>query len=80
MRRRDRHRILVAASVRPTSAFARRRERVRRFGMIVSPGGLIFHVPNLLHQYGRTVGYVDRILRDGKPADQSVQTRLGTNG
>src|SRR5262249_44503846 len=36
-------------------------------------GGLISYGPNLLDQFGRAAGYVDRILRGEKPADLPVQ-------
>src|SRR5262245_44098619 len=36
-------------------------------------GGLVSYGPNVLDQYRRTAGYVDRILRGTKPADLPVQ-------
>jgi putative ABC transport system substrate-binding protein len=39
----------------------------------VSDGGLISYGPELLDQYRRVAGYVDRILKGEKPADLPVQ-------
>jgi putative ABC transport system substrate-binding protein len=36
-------------------------------------GGLLSFGPNLLDNYRRAAGYVDRILRGEKPADMPVQ-------
>jgi putative ABC transport system substrate-binding protein len=40
----------------------------------VASGGLCAYSPNILDQYQRAAGYVDRILRGEKPADLPVQT------
>jgi putative ABC transport system substrate-binding protein len=39
----------------------------------VAGGGLISYGPDLIAQYGRAAGYVDRILKGEKPADLPVQ-------
>jgi putative ABC transport system substrate-binding protein len=42
--------------------------------LYVASGGLISYGPDLIDQYRRAAGYVDRILRGEKPADLPVQT------
>jgi putative ABC transport system substrate-binding protein len=44
---------------------------LRRF---ISRGGLISYGPNIIDQYRRAAGYVDRILRGEKPRDLPVQS------
>src|SRR5215471_16906028 len=43
-------------------------------GTFVADGGLMSFAPNLIDQFRRAAGYVDRILRGEKPADLPVQT------
>jgi ABC-type uncharacterized transport system substrate-binding protein len=39
----------------------------------MSSGGLMSYGPDLVHQFGQTAAYVDRILKGEKPADLPVQ-------
>jgi putative ABC transport system substrate-binding protein len=43
---------------------------LRRF---VSRGGLISYGPDIIDQYRRAAGYVDRVLKGEKPAELPVQ-------
>jgi putative ABC transport system substrate-binding protein len=63
-----RHRDLIialAARLRLPAVYASR--------YFVTAGGLISYGPDLVDQYRRAAGYVDRILRGEKPADLPVQ-------
>jgi len=42
--------------------------------LFTAGGGLISYGPAFVEQYQQAAGYVDRILKGGKPADLPVQT------
>jgi len=64
----SRHRELIAAL-----AARHRLPAVYASRFLVTAGGLISYGPDILDQYGRAAGYVDRILRGEKPAELPVQ-------
>jgi ABC-type uncharacterized transport system substrate-binding protein len=62
---------------RPTTgvklAAQNRLPAVYPFGYFVTGGGLISYGPDIVDQYRRAAGYVDRILKGEKPADLLAQ-------
>ncbi len=62
------HRELIA-----TLAARQRLPVVYPYRFFVTGGGLISYGPDLVSQYRRAAGYVDRILKGEKPADLPVQ-------
>ena len=56
------------------SAARHRLPAVYPYRHFVAAGGLIAYGPDLLSQYRRAAGYVDRILKGEKPADLPVQS------
>jgi putative ABC transport system substrate-binding protein len=62
------HRILII-----TLAARYRLPAVYPFRYFATGGGLISYGPDLIDQYRRAAGYVDRILKGEKPADLPVQ-------
>jgi putative ABC transport system substrate-binding protein len=64
----QRHRDLII-----TLAARHRLPAVYAWRFFAADGGLISYGPDLLDQYRRAAGYVDRILKGAKPADLPVQ-------
>jgi putative tryptophan/tyrosine transport system substrate-binding protein len=64
----NRHRDLIA-----TLAARHQLPAVYGSRQYVAAGGLISYGPDLIEQYRRAAGYVDRILKGEKPADLPVQ-------
>ena len=62
------HRELIVAL-----AARHRLPAVYPYRFYVAAGGLVSYGPNLVDQYRRAAGYVDRILKGEKPADLPVQ-------
>jgi putative tryptophan/tyrosine transport system substrate-binding protein len=56
-----------------TLAARHRLPAVYVFRFFIASGGLISYGPDVVDQYRRTAGYVDRILKGEKPADLPVQ-------
>ena len=52
---------------------------VYAFRLHVTGGGLISYGPDLVDQFRRAAGYVDRILKGEKPADFRCKRRPNTN-
>ena len=73
--------LIVAVSARSqihrelivTLAARHRLPAVYPYRFFVAAGGLISYGPDLVDQYRRAAGYVDRILKGEKPADLPVQ-------
>jgi putative ABC transport system substrate-binding protein len=61
-------------SLIPALAAQHRLPAVYPYRFFVTAGGLISYGPDLVDQFRRGAGYVDRILRGEKPADLPVQT------
>ena len=56
-----------------TLAARHRLSTIYPYRFYIAEGGLISYGPNLVDQYRRAAGYVDRILKGEKPADLPVQ-------
>ena len=56
-----------------SAAAAWRSPAVYPYRFFVADGGLISYGPDSIDPYRRAAGYVDRILKGGKPADLPVQ-------
>jgi putative ABC transport system substrate-binding protein len=56
-----------------TLAARHRLPAVYPYRFFITGGGLICYAPDIVDQYRRAAGYVDRILRGEKPADLPVQ-------
>ena len=63
-----RHRDLII-----TLAARHRLPAIYAFRYFVTAGGVMSYGPDLIDQYRRAAGYVDRILKGEKPADLPVQ-------
>ena len=64
----NRHRNLII-----TLAARHRLPAVYAYRSFVTDGGLISYGPDMVDQYRRAAGYIDRILKGEKPADLPVQ-------
>ena len=65
------HRDLIVAL-----AARHRLPAVYPFHIFASAGGLVSYGPDLLDEFRRAAGYVDRILKGEKPADMPVQAPI----
>jgi putative tryptophan/tyrosine transport system substrate-binding protein len=72
-RSRDRCRIAQAAQTLVSLAARHKLPAVYFERLFVVAGGLISYGPNVVDQYRRAAGYVDRILKGEKPSDLPVQ-------
>jgi ABC-type uncharacterized transport system substrate-binding protein len=63
----------MAASRQRTVAARHKLPAVYFNRAFVTAGGLISYAPDVIDEYRRSAGYVDRILRGEKPADLPVQ-------
>src|SRR5215510_1168377 len=64
----NRHRNLII-----TLAARHRLPAVYAYRSFVTDGGLISYGPDMVDQYRRAAGYIDRVLKGEKPADLPVQ-------
>ena len=64
----NRHRDLII-----TLAARHRLPAVYAYRSFVTDGGLISYGPDMVDQYRRAAGYIDRILKGEKPGDLPVQ-------
>jgi putative ABC transport system substrate-binding protein len=56
-----------------TLAAQHRLPAVYPYRLFITSGGLIAYAPDIIDQYRRAAGYINRILKGEKPADLPVQ-------